>query len=50
MWVNLSLRAAEIKSSINKKADGGGESHVASERFLSFLGEENVQSRFCVDQ
>lgn len=26
MWVNLSLRAAEIKSSINKKADGGGES------------------------
>lgn len=49
MWVNLSLRAVEIKSSINKKADGG-ESHVASERFLSFLGEENVHSRFCVDQ
>ena len=49
MWVNLSLTAAEIKSSINKEADGG-ESHVASERFLSFLGEENVHGRFCVDQ
>lgn len=37
MWVNLSLRAAEIKSSINKKADGGGRVMWHQKGFFLFL-------------